>query len=140
VANTETITFVRSDFIGNKLRWRIDGTDTVLAGQTMTVTYNNGTRSNGTSLVGTVIGTATVDPTGAWTVDLVVGTNDIRNMSNGALFGVRPTQVKATSSLSVRRRRQIQSRSSRADRDAPKPNARVVCARAFGFFGLHARQ
>jgi hypothetical protein len=100
VANTETITFVRSDFIGNKLRWRIDGTDTVLAGQTMTVTYNNGTRSNGTSLVGTVIGTATIDPTGAWIVDLVVGTNDIRNMSNGALFGVRPTQVKVTSSLS----------------------------------------
>jgi hypothetical protein len=100
VANTETIAFVRSDFIGNKLRWRIDGTDTVLAGQTITVTYNNGTRSNGTSLVGTVIGTATVDPTGAWTIDLVVGSTDIRNLSNPALFGTRPSQVKATSSLS----------------------------------------
>jgi hypothetical protein len=100
VANAETIAFVRSDFIGNKLRWRIDGTDTVLAGQTITVTYNNGTRANGTSLVGTVIGTATVDVTGAWTVDLVVGSNDIRNLSNPALFGTRPSQVKATSSLS----------------------------------------
>jgi len=100
VANAETIAFVRSDFIANKLRWRIDGTDTVLAGQTITVTYNNGTRANGTSLVGTVIGTATVDAAGAWTVDLVVSANDIRNVSNAALFSVRPNQVKATSSLS----------------------------------------
>jgi hypothetical protein len=50
VANAETIAFVRSDFIGNKLRWRIDGTDTLHAGQTITVSFNNGTRANGTSL------------------------------------------------------------------------------------------
>jgi hypothetical protein len=41
-----------------------------------------------------------VDPTGAWTIDLVVGSTDIRNLSNPALFGTRPSQVKATSSLS----------------------------------------
>ena len=101
VANAETIAFVRSDFIGNKLRWRIDGTDTLHAGQTITVSFNNGTRANGTSLIGTVIGTASVDPTGAWTIDLIVASNDIRNVSNAALYGTRPNQVKATSSASA---------------------------------------
>lgn len=100
VADAEAIAFVRSNFIANKLRWRIDGTDTILAGQTITVTYDNGTRTNGTSLKGFVIGTAVVDPTGAWSVDLIVGTDDLRNVGNASPFGVRPTTVRATSSLS----------------------------------------
>jgi hypothetical protein len=100
VLANELVAFVRADFIGNKLRWRIDGTDSVHAGQTITVTYDNGTAKNGTPLAGTVIGTAVVDPTGLWTVDLIVGTTDIRNVANGTLFTSRPTRVRATSSLS----------------------------------------
>src|SRR5262245_5157758 len=60
VQANEVVAFVRADFIGNKLRWRIDGTDTIHAGQTITVTYDNGTAKNGTPLTGTVIGTAVV--------------------------------------------------------------------------------
>jgi Bacterial Ig domain len=100
VQANEVVAFVRADFVANKLRWRIDGTDTIHAGQTITVSYDNGTAKNGAPLAGTVIGTAVVDPTGVWAVDVTVATTDIRDVANGALFASRPTRVRATSSLS----------------------------------------
>lgn len=104
VQGNETITILRSDFIVNKLRWRVEGNTTLAAGQTMTIAYDNGTlRPLGTSLAGYVIGTATVDATGAWFMDLILtNASDPRNPNAANTFVIRPNRIRVTSPLGGR--------------------------------------
>ena len=100
VAGAETIAIGRSEFVPSMLRWRVDGTDSVPANQTVTITYDNGTLIDGTPLVGTVIATAVVDALGIWTVDLrLTSATDLRNPNASNTFDARPSRIRATSSL-----------------------------------------
>ena len=49
VVASEVLTVTRAEYAGLALRWRVEGTDNVRNGQTVTVTYDNGTFLNGTS-------------------------------------------------------------------------------------------
>lgn len=100
VAGIETLSVTRADFVRISLRWRVDGTDSIHANQTITITYEDGKLLDGTLLQGTVIGTAVVDATGAWILDLrLTSPTDLRNPNATNLFARRPSQIRATSSL-----------------------------------------
>jgi hypothetical protein len=77
---------------------------TLAAGQTITIAYDNGTlRPLGTSLAGFVIGTATVDATGAWVMDLILtSVSDPRNPTAANTFVIRPNRIRVTSPLGGR--------------------------------------
>jgi hypothetical protein len=64
------------------------------------VQYANGTFLDGSSAVGTLVGSTSVDPaTGAWAIDFTLaGANDPRTPTSG-LFAVRPTTVIAITTL-----------------------------------------
>lgn len=95
----ETLAITRADYIANKRRWRIDGTSTVIAAQTVFVTYANGTFADGSSAVGFLVASGTVDPTGLFTIDMTLaGANDPRNPT-ATLFSVRPTLIRAATTL-----------------------------------------
>jgi Bacterial cadherin-like domain len=111
VSNVATVTvtlsagdilgITRSDYIANKRRWRVDGTSTVSGGQTVFITYADGTFADGTSAAGTLIGTAQV-AAGLFTLDLTLAAaNDLRNPANSTLFkaGLQPRNIRVTSSL-----------------------------------------
>ncbi len=98
LAGGETLGITRADYIVNKRRWRVDGTSSVTGTQTIFISYANGTFADGTSAAGTLVGTTQVVG-GLFTLDLTLaGTNDPRNPTS-ALFSVRPTAIRATSSL-----------------------------------------
>jgi hypothetical protein len=98
----DVLTITRAEYIQNKRRWRITGTASNPAGQTVYVSYANGTFATGATAVGTLVGSAIVDALGAWVLDFALaGTNDPRNPTS-TLFSVRPTQVYATSTLGGR--------------------------------------
>ena len=98
LAGGETLAITRADFIANKRRWRIDGTSTVPATQTLFVMYADGVFADGTSAVGFLVAT-TQSAAGLWTVDLTLaGTNDPRNPAGTAFFQ-RPTRIYAISDL-----------------------------------------
>lgn len=109
VSAGEAIAGTRARFTQNKNRWTITGTDSLSAGQTITIKYDNGTfRQNGScttpgSAVGTVIGTAVVTA-GAWTYDqALTATTGILNPSNTGnnnFWCTPPTTVRMTSSQS----------------------------------------
>ena len=101
ITGNETITVARAEFIRSTLRWRVEGTTSLRAGQTITIAYDNGTlRPLGTSLVGYVIGTAVVDAAGAWALDLrLTSATDPRNPSATNVFVIRPNRVRITSPL-----------------------------------------
>jgi hypothetical protein len=101
VNGAETVTVSRADFIRSKLRWRVDGTAAPIAGQTITVTYANGTLTGGASATSCVLGTALVDAAGAWTLDRPLTTAESTTCLNpqANAFSARPTSVKGTSSL-----------------------------------------
>jgi hypothetical protein len=67
----------------------------------MTIAYDNGTlRPLGTSLAGYVIGTATVDATGAWFLDITLtNASDPRNPNAANTFVIRPNRIRITSPL-----------------------------------------
>jgi hypothetical protein len=96
----ETLAIVRADYIQNKRRWRIEGTSSVFGTQTVFVQYANGTFLDGSSAVGTLVASTSVDPaTGLWAIDFTLaGANDPRNPTS-ALFSVRPTRVIAITTL-----------------------------------------
>jgi hypothetical protein len=70
-----------------KLRWRVAGTDSVIAGQLVTISLANGTAA------GTVIGTAVVDAAGNWAFDIVGATGNLDPRTTGA------TRINVTSPL-----------------------------------------
>src|SRR4029453_2379815 len=95
------LTLTRQDYIVSKRRWRVDGTSTVSGGQTVFITYADGTFADGTSAAGTLIGTAQV-AAGLFTLDLTLAAaNDLRNPANSTLFkaGLQPRNIRVTSSL-----------------------------------------
>ena len=69
-----------------------------------TLAYDNGTlQPLGTSLAGFVIGTATVDATGAWVIDLILtSASDPRNPTAANTFVIRPNRIRVTSPLGGR--------------------------------------
>ncbi len=110
---TEAIVVQKSIFTSKTWRWTVAGTDSLIAGQTLTVTYDittpptfkvNGVCTAMTAATNPVIGTATVDALGNWTYD-VLGTsagtvNPTNTGSNGTGFWCTPPkQVKVTSPL-----------------------------------------
>lgn len=98
VSAVETITVRQSMFRTKASRWIVSGTNSVLSGQTMTITYANGVLANGSSAVGTVVGTAQVSPTGTWALNLR-GVTGVLNPTDRAAFLTLPTQLRITSSL-----------------------------------------
>jgi hypothetical protein len=107
VALNEIITFGKHQFVQNKNRWTIDGTDNIIQGQTITVVYENGTLvgatapCNGTATnPNCVIGTAPVDGLGNWLMDkLVPATGAINPKSGTSVWKVAPTFIRAFSTL-----------------------------------------
>jgi Big-like domain-containing protein len=111
VIGNEQITFVTTLFRTGALRWRVDGNDSILAGQQLTLVYANGTlnaANGGGSCTGIatasnpncVISTATVDALGAWAIDRIVpSTSPLSPISSA--WTVRPTQMTIFSSSPV---------------------------------------
>ena len=101
VTGNETITVVRAEFVQSTLRWRVEGTTSLNAGQTITIAYDNGSlRPLGSSLSGFVIGTAVVNPTGGWALDLrLTSATDPRNPGGANLFVIRPNRIRVSSPL-----------------------------------------
>jgi len=99
LAGGETLLITRADFIANKRRWRIDGTSSVSApNETVFISYADGVFADGTSAVGFLVASTTVTA-GLFTVDMTLaGANDPRNPA-GTAFRVRPTLLKAISSV-----------------------------------------
>jgi hypothetical protein len=112
VNSTETIVITKSIYTQSKNRWTVSGTDNVLAGQTLTISYpagaNGGTyKINGVcsgSAGGTVIGTATLDGLGNWLFDQIMTSAGVLNPSNTGgnstgFWCTPPKQVLVTSPL-----------------------------------------
>ena len=111
VLGNETITFTGSLFRVGASRWRVDGNDSIRAGQTLTLVYANGTlnAANGggtctgiatASNPNCVISPATVDALGAWSIDKIVPTTSPLSPTSSA-WTVKPTQVLIYSSSPV---------------------------------------
>jgi VCBS repeat-containing protein len=111
VLGNEAITFTGSLFRVGASRWRVDGNDSIRAGQTLTLVYANGTlnAANGggtctgiatASNPNCVISLTTVDALGAWTIDKIVPTTSPLSPTSSA-WTVKPTQVLIYSSSPV---------------------------------------
>ncbi len=110
---TEAIVVQKSIFTAKSLRWTVTGTDSLVAGQTLSITYDIATpptyKKNGvctamTAADNPVIGTATVDALGAWSYDTTVSSagfiNPTNTGSNGTGFWCSPPKsLKITSPL-----------------------------------------
>ena len=107
VALNEVIAFGKHQFVQNKNRWTVDGTDNIIQGQTITIVYENGwlvgaaAPCNGTATnPSCVIGTAVVDGLGAWAIDkLVPATGAINPKSGTSVWKTAPTFIRAFSTL-----------------------------------------
>lgn len=110
VSADEAITGTRARYVQDKGRWTVTGTDSLSAGQTITIKYDNGTFSengscaNTNNAAGTVIGTAVV-AAGTWTYDQTsTSRSGVLNPSNtgntAGFWCTRPTTVRFTSSQS----------------------------------------
>jgi hypothetical protein len=107
----ETITLTRAQFETGKGRWRVDGTDTIRASQTISITYANGTLSrgpnagqtcDGTALIPEcTIGTTGVTATGAFSLDSQFGGTSFQSPTAAGGWSVSPTRVRAWSSNPV---------------------------------------
>jgi hypothetical protein len=104
VSLSEGIAFTKTDFVAAQTRWTLAGTDTVRAGQTLTLVYGDGkprgdVACNGTATSAScVIGTAAVGPTGAWTLDRIVTAGSSLDPLSTGYWQKLPTTVKAFSS------------------------------------------
>ena len=111
VLGSEQITFTGALFRTGASRWRLDGGDSIRAGQQLTVVYANGTlnAANGggtcagiatASNLNCVVATTTVDALGNWTVDKIVPTTSPLSPTSSA-WTVKPTQITIYSSSPV---------------------------------------
>jgi len=98
VLASENIVVVSALFRTNQSRWIIDGTDNLVAGQTLTIAYDDGVLTNGASAAGTQIGTAVVDALGAWLLDIRDAAG-VLNPTNFAAFQLLPTRIRVTSTF-----------------------------------------
>ncbi len=103
ITGPETIT-ATALFRNDQKRWVVNGTDSVIANQVLTIAYANGTLKDGTAtgtpIAGTakaLLGSTAVTATGAWAFDVrgVTGLLDPTSTS----FLVRPTQLIIKSAL-----------------------------------------
>jgi hypothetical protein len=116
VSGTEAIVLAKQLYkVGNvgggvSARWTVQGTDSVIQGETLSIVYNNGTltaAAGGGSCNGTaanpscVIGTAVVDATGAFLFDQVMVPGGPTDPTDTATWAVAPTAIKAFSSSPV---------------------------------------
>jgi cadherin-like protein len=113
VAGSEAITITKAIYkqgnIGGGIsaRWTVTGADSVREGQTMSVVYVNGTLKAGGSCNGTttlaacVIGTATVDPLGNYTVDFVAKPGGALDPTDANTWSTKPTSLKVYSTAPV---------------------------------------
>jgi hypothetical protein len=109
VSTTEAIVVAKDIYTTRSGRWTLQGTLSPAAGQTLTMTYVDGTfKVNGActgAAAGTVIGSATVDALGNWLYDQILpNTAGVLNPSNtgGNATGfwcAPPKSVRITSSL-----------------------------------------
>jgi len=107
----ETIALSRARFEVGGLRWRVDGTDTILASQTITVAYENGVVNSGPNAGQTcdgtdripecVVGTTGVTPTGDFSLDVKIQAGTNRDPRVNAIWRTAPTRVRAYSSNPV---------------------------------------
>jgi hypothetical protein len=88
VSGTETITVLRSEFIASSLRWRVEGSDTLPAGQVLELSYMDGSyrTAAGTSVSARnlVFATVVVGGDGNWALDMTVGGTGVTNPTNTA--------------------------------------------------------
>jgi hypothetical protein len=106
VAQNEIITFGKHQFVQNKNRWTVDGTDNVIEGQTITIVYENGllvgasAPCNGTATnPNCVIGTSPVDGLGAWGIDKVGVGGNLNPKAGSSIWVTPPTHIRAFSTL-----------------------------------------
>jgi hypothetical protein len=98
VTGGETIT-ATATFRTDQGRWLVSGTDSIIAGQTLTVVLANGTK------VGTVIGNPVVDAAGNWAIDLrgATGALDPRTSNATLLKVTSPSGGATVTTIAVRR-------------------------------------
>jgi hypothetical protein len=107
VALAETITTTLTQFTNTAKRWRVDGSDTVRAGQTLTVVYADGKGKNGLICDGVstapdcVLGTTVVDAAGGWTLDRIITAGSAQDPTSITYWQKAPTRVKVYSSQPV---------------------------------------
>jgi len=107
VLAAETVTITSAQFTLAPLRWRVTGTDTVRANQTMTVVYADGRTRSGITCDGTatnavcVIGTAVVNGAGSWDLDKLIAAGTTLDPNSTAAWQKAPTRVKVFSSQPV---------------------------------------
>nr|WP_236599499.1 Ig-like domain-containing protein [Ramlibacter alkalitolerans] len=106
VSPGEIITFGKHQFVQNKNRWTIDGTDNIVQGQTITIVYENGLLKgaalpcNGTATNPTcVIGTSPVDGLGNWGLDKVGVSGALNPKAGASIWASPPTHIRAFSTL-----------------------------------------
>jgi hypothetical protein len=106
VAANEVIAFGKHQYVQNKNRWTVDGTDNIIEGQTITIVYENGTLvgasapCNGTATnPNCVIGTSPVDGLGNWALDKVGVTGNLNPKAGSSIWQVPPTHIRAFSTL-----------------------------------------
>jgi hypothetical protein len=116
VAGTEAIVLAKQIYkVGNvggnvSARWTVQGTDSVIQGETLSIVYNNGTltaAAGGGSCNGTaakpqcVIGTAVVDALGNFLYDQVLVPGGPTDPTDAATWSSKPTSIKVFSSSPV---------------------------------------
>jgi len=106
VALNEIIQFGKHQFVQNKNRWTVDGTDNIIEGQTITIVYENGwlvgaaAACNGTAAnPSCVIGTSLVDGLGAWGIDKVGVSGNLNPKGGTSIWKTAPTHIRAFSTL-----------------------------------------
>jgi len=107
----EAIVPAKTIYTQNKGRWTLSGTVSPANGQTITMTYVDGTyKVNGActgSAAGTVVGTAPSDPNGNYLYDqILTNTSGVLNPSNtlgnsGGFWCSPPRTIRYSSSLST---------------------------------------
>jgi hypothetical protein len=107
VLAAETITFTQSQFTLIPLRWRLNGTDTVRANQTLTIVYADGRTRSGLTCDGIstipecVIGTAVVNGAGTWDLDKIITAGTAQDPNSTAFWQKTPSRIRAFSSQPV---------------------------------------
>jgi hypothetical protein len=111
VAASETITITRAQLETDRIRWRVDGTDTIRSSQTISVTFTNGTLARGPNAGKTcdgsgaipecTIGTTGVTATGTYSLDQTFSSTSFQNPAAAGGWSVAPTSVRVWSSNPV---------------------------------------
>lgn len=105
----ETINITRALFErGTSTRWRVDGTDSILSGQTLSVVYADGVlRSTGAACNGTaadpscVVGTPALDAAGLFKIDRSGTAGGTLDPTDSTTWSVLPRNIKVFSSAPV---------------------------------------